>query len=144
MKVIGETDRLPQGSTVATIGMFDGVHLGHATLIDFLKQQASAQGKQSLVITFLRHPRQVLRPDEPSNLIMPLDDRLSHIEALGPDLLLTLDFTTELAKLDSSQFIELLRDRYGVAALVAGYNHHFGTTEAALSPTINVMASAMA
>ena len=126
MKVIGETDRLPQGSTVATIGMFDGVHLGHATLIDFLKQQASAQGKQSLVITFLRHPRQVLRPDEPFGLIMPLADRLSQLEALGPDLLLTLDFNTEIAKLNSSQFIELLHDRYGVSALVAGYNHHFG------------------
>ena len=126
MKVIGETDRLPQGSTVATIGMFDGVHLGHATLIDFLKLQASAQGKQSLVITFLRHPRQVLRPDEPFGLIMPLADRLSQLEALGPDLLLTLDFNTEIAKLNSSQFIELLHDRYGVTALVAGYNHHFG------------------
>ena len=81
MKVIGETDRLPQGSTVATIGMFDGVHLGHATLIDFLKQQASAQGKQSLVITFLRHPRQVLRPDESFGLIMPLADRLSQLDS---------------------------------------------------------------
>ena len=45
MKVIGETDHLPQGSTVATIGMFDGVHLGHATLIDFLKQQASSNNR---------------------------------------------------------------------------------------------------
>ena len=126
MKVLGENDRLPQGSTVATIGMFDGVHLGHATLIDFLKQQASAQGKQSLVITFLHHPRKILRPNEPFGLIMSLVDRLARLEALGPDLLLPLDFTPEIAKLDSSQFIELLHDRYGVTALVAGYNHHFG------------------
>ena len=82
MKVIGETDRLPQGSTVAAIGMFDGVHLGHATLIDFLKQQASAQGKQSLVITFLRHPRQVLRPDEPFGLIMPIMYRMTFLTVL--------------------------------------------------------------
>jgi riboflavin kinase/FMN adenylyltransferase len=126
MKILGENDRLPQGSTVATIGMFDGVHLGHATLVDFLKQQAADQGKQSLLITFLRHPRQVLHPDEPFKLIMPLDERLKQIEALGPDLLLQLDFTAEFAKLDSSQFIELLRDRYGVSLLVAGYNHRFG------------------
>lgn len=126
MKILGENDRLPAGSTVATIGMFDGVHLGHATLVDFLKQQAADQGKQSLLITFLRHPRQVLHPDEPFKLIMPLDERLKQIEALGPDLLLQLDFTTEFAKLDSSQFIELLRDRYGVSLLVAGYNHRFG------------------
>ena len=126
MKILGENDRLPTGSTVATIGMFDGVHLGHATLVDFLKQQAADQGKQSLLITFLRHPRQVLHPDEPFKLIMPLDERLKQIEALGPDLLLQLDFTAEFAKLDSSQFIELLRDRYGVSLLVAGYNHRFG------------------
>lgn len=126
MKILGENDRLPAGSTVATIGMFDGVHLGHATLVDFLKQQAADQGKQSLLITFLRHPRQVLHPDEPFKLIMPLDERLKQIEALGPDLLLQLDFTAEFAKLGSSQFIELLRDRYGVSLLVAGYNHRFG------------------
>ena len=126
MRILGETDRLPQGSTVATIGMFDGVHLGHATLVDFLKRQAAEQGKQSLIITFLSHPRQVLKPDEPFGLIMPLHDRLTQIEALGPDLLLTLDFTPELAKLDSTSFIELLRDRYGMDMLVAGYNHRFG------------------
>ena len=126
MKILGANDRLPLGSTVATIGMFDGVHLGHATLIDFLNRQAAAQGKQSLVITFLRHPRQVLHPDPSFHLIMPLDDRLQHIEALGPDVLLTLDFTPELAQLDSSQFIEMLRDRYGVSMLVTGYNHRFG------------------
>ena len=126
MRILNENDRLPLGSTVATIGMFDGVHLGHATLVDFLKRQADTLGKQSLVITFLRHPRQVLHPDEPFYLIMPTGDRLKHLEALNPDLLLTLDFTPELAQLDSSQFIELLRDRYGVDVLVAGYNHHFG------------------
>lgn len=126
MRILGENDRLPQGSTVATIGMFDGVHRGHVTLVDFLKRQAANQGKQSLVITFLNHPRQVLHPDEHFRLIMPLEDRLSHLQALKPDLLLSLPFTPELARLDSSQFIELLRDRYGVDVLVAGYNHRFG------------------
>jgi len=126
MKILGENDRLPSGSTVATIGMFDGVHRGHATLVDFLNREATALGKQSLVITFLRHPRMVLHPDESFKLIMPLNDRFKHIESLGPDLLLPLNFTPELSRLNSAQFIELLRDRYGVGVLVAGYNHHFG------------------
>ena len=126
MKILGENDRLPSGSTVATIGMFDGVHRGHATLVDFLNREAAALGKQSLVITFLRHPRMVLHPDESFKLIMPLNDRFKHIESLGPDLLLPLNFTPELSRLNSAQFIELLRDRYGVGVLVAGYNHHFG------------------
>lgn len=126
MRVLGENDRLPQGSTVATIGMFDGVHRGHVTLVDFLNQQAEAQNKQSLVITFTRHPRQVLHPNDNLKLIMPLEDRLAQIEALSPDLLLPLEFTPELSKLGSEQFIELLRDRYGVNVLVTGYNHRFG------------------
>lgn len=126
MKILGENDRLPLGSTVATIGMFDGVHLGHVTLVDFLKQQAAISGKQSLVITFLHHPRQVLHPDDSLKLIMPHEDRLAQIESLDPDLLLPLEFSPELSRLDSSQFIELLRDRYGVAVLVTGYNHRFG------------------
>ncbi len=126
MKVLADNDRLPLNSTVATIGMFDGVHLGHATLVDFLNRQAAERGKQSLVITFLRHPRQVLYPEESFRLIMTLNDRLTQIEALHPDLLLPLDFTPQLAALDSAQFIELLRDRYGVEMLVTGYNHRFG------------------
>ena len=126
MRVLGENDRLPLGSTVATIGMFDGVHRGHVTLVDFLNQQAADQYKQSLVITFTRHPRQVLHPNDNLKLIMPLEDRLAQIEALSPDLLLPLEFTPELSKLGSEQFIELLRDRYGVDVLVTGYNHRFG------------------
>lgn len=126
MRLLSENDRLPSGSTVATIGMFDGVHLGHATLVGFLNSQAASRGKQSLVITFLNHPRNLLQPDPRFSLIMSLDDRLAHLQELGPDLLLALDFSRELSQLDSSQFIEQLRDRYGVDVLVAGYNHRFG------------------
>ena len=126
MRILGENERLPHGSTVATIGMFDGVHRGHVTLVDFLKRQAVAIGKQSLVITFLQHPRQVLQPDSGFKLIMPPDERLRHIEVLQPDLLLPLDFTLEFSQLGSASFIEMLRDRYGVGVLVAGYNHRFG------------------
>ncbi len=126
MKLLTETDRLPSGSTVATIGMFDGVHRGHATLVNFLNRQAAELGKQSLVITFLHHPRQVLHHDATFRLIMPAEERLKQIEALGPDLVLPLDFTTELSKLDSAQFIKMLRDRYGMEVLVTGYNHRFG------------------
>jgi len=126
MKILNEADRLPAGSTVATIGMFDGVHLGHVTLVDFLNRRAADMGKKSLVITFRHHPRQVLQSDPYFRLIMSLDDRLKQIEALNPDLLLVLDFTPQLSQLSSAQFIELLRDRYGMDVLVAGYNHRFG------------------
>ena len=65
-----------------------------------INQQAAALGKQSLVITFLRHPRQVLYPDNDFRLIMPLEERLKRLGTLNPDLLLPLDFTRDLSQLD--------------------------------------------
>ncbi len=124
---LSDTDRLDAGTRVATIGMFDGVHLGHATLIGELIAQARATGRRSLVITFTRHPQHVLRDGgDRVRMLQTLDDRLAAIQALGPDELLLLDFTRELAATGSRAFMQLLHDRYGVAALIVGYNHRFG------------------
>ena len=126
MKIIGSDTQLEPGTTIATIGMFDGVHLGHATLLDFLKVQARQRGLESAVVTFAQHPQAVLHPEAGIKMIMTVDDKLKLIARHGIDCTVLLDFTRELSLLDSSRFIELLRDRYGVAALVAGYDHHFG------------------
>ncbi|MDD6686761.1 riboflavin biosynthesis protein RibF [Sodaliphilus pleomorphus] len=126
MKIIGSDTQLEPGTTIATIGMFDGVHLGHATLLDFLKEQARQRGLESAVVTFAQHPQAVLHPEAGIKMIMTVDDKLKLIARHGIDCTVLLDFTRELSLLDSSRFIELLRDRYGVAALVAGYDHHFG------------------
>ena len=126
MKIIGSDTQLEPGTTIATIGIFDGVHLGHATLLDFLKEQARQRGLESAVVTFAQHPQAVLHPEAGIKMIMTVDDKLKLIARHGIDCTVLLDFTRELSLLDSSRFIELLRDRYGVAALVAGYDHHFG------------------
>lgn len=126
MKIIGSDTQLEPGTTIATIGMFDGVHLGHATLLDFLKEQARQRGLESAVVTFAQHPQAVLHPEAGIKMIMTVDDKLKLIARHSIDCTVLLDFTRELSLLDSSRFIELLRDRYGVAALVAGYDHHFG------------------
>lgn len=126
MKIIGSDTQLEPGTTIATIGMFDGVHLGHATLLDFLKEQARQRGLESAVVTFAQHPQAVLHPEAGIKMIMTVDDKLKLIARHGIDCTVLLDFTRELSLLDSSRFIELLRDRYGVDALVAGYDHHFG------------------
>jgi len=126
MRLLKETDHLPAGSTAAAIGMFDGVHRGHALLVSFLRQQAAEAGLQSLVVTFTKHPQQVLHPDAPLPLILPLERRLELLEQLHLDLLLPLDFTMAMSQLDAAQFIGLLRDHYGVRLLVMGYNHRFG------------------
>ena len=126
MNRLSDNDRLPLGTTVATIGMFDGVHLGHATLVQALKQEASRRGLQSLVVTFGQHPQHVLQHHPELKMLQTLDQRLNAIETLGPDQLLVMQFTRELAMLDSHAFMQRLRDHMGVKALIVGYNHRFG------------------
>ena len=123
MNRLTDNDRLPARSTVATIGMFDGVHLGHATLIAALKAEAAQRGLQSLVVTFGQH---VLRRNSSLQMLQTLEQRLAALESLQPDHLAVLPFTRELSMLDSEAFMQLLRDCYGVKALIVGYNHRFG------------------
>ena len=127
MQRLSDTARLPMDTRVATIGMFDGVHLGHATLVEALKQEAGSRGLRSLVVTFNRHPQHVLSAsDAPVRMLQTLDDRLRAIEALQPDELLVLDFDRTLADTNSQAFMQRLHDHYGVSTLVVGYNHRFG------------------
>ena len=126
MNRLSDADRLPAASTVATIGMFDGVHLGHATLIGALRAEARARGLQSLVVTFGQHPQHVLQHRRELKMLQTFGQRLDALEQLQPDHLAVLEFTRELSMLDSEAFMRLLRDRWGVAALIVGYNHRFG------------------
>ena len=125
MNRLSDGDRLPAGSTVATIGMFDGVHLGHATLIRALNAEARRRGAESVVVTFGQHPQHVLRGSG-LKMLQTLEQRLAAIEQLEPDHLVVLEFTRELSLLDSEAFMRLLRDRLGIVALIVGYNHRFG------------------
>lgn len=128
MTLLTHTSTLPLHSAVATIGMFDGVHLGHQLIISTLCAQARAAGKASLVVTFDRHPQHVLRPDaDPTPLIMSLRERLRLLGELGVDYVLPLPFTAELARLTAGQFMATLQQRWGVDTLVMGYNHRFGS-----------------
>ena len=83
MNRLSDNDRLPLGTTVATIGMFDGVHLGHATLVQALKQEASRRGLQSLVVTFGQHPQHVLQHHPELKMLQTLDQRLNAMRLAG-------------------------------------------------------------
>ena len=109
----------------ATIGMFDGFHLGHRTLVESLKREAGKRGLATAVVTFRDHPQNVLH-HAGQKWICTLDDRIQCIADQGVDYLILMDFTPELAALDSTAFMMLLRDRYHLRALVVGFNHRFG------------------
>ncbi len=125
-RIIYDSSRLNDEAVVATIGMFDGVHLGHATLIDALRQYAAGHGLKSAVITFARHPQHVLRPGGDLRMIMSLEERVEVLSQFGPDYIVVLDFTPAFAAQTSEQYMRRLRDDYGVKALIMGYNHRFG------------------
>lgn len=127
MKLLTTNQYPPAGQSVmATIGMFDGVHRGHQLLLQALKDRAAQQGLPWMVITFRSHPRQVLNPELEVQMLMRLDEKLAHLQAFEPDYIVLLDFTPDLAKFTSKQFMQLLHDSYGVTQLMVGYNHHFG------------------
>ena len=115
----------------ATIGFFDGVHRGHQFMIDSLTTMAHAQGRQSLVITFDRHPRQVVHADYVPQLITTTDEKLQLLNATAADRIEVLHFDTQMAQLSAYEFMrQVLHEKYGVAMLLTGYDNRFGHNRA--------------
>ena len=128
MKILDGNDFLMSNQELltATIGMFDGMHRGHITLINALKHEAMARHQRSAVITFRKHPQLVVNPGDSPKALMTLDKKIEAIATTAPDYLILLDFDKNLSQLSAKDFIELLHDHYNVATLVMGYNHRFG------------------
>lgn len=117
----------PTTPVVATIGNFDGVHLGHQAVIAEVISRARFLGGQSLAITFDPHPARVLRPDQPFPLITPLPRRLELLAATGIDATIILPFTDELRRLHPRDFVtNILVNTLRVTEVHEGENFRFG------------------
>ncbi|MFW6126207.1 MAG: bifunctional riboflavin kinase/FAD synthetase [Chloroflexota bacterium] len=119
-------ETVPRGDTALTIGVFDGVHLGHEFLVGKLKERASAEGLASVVVTFRQHPRRVLSSRSGLTYLTSLEERVRLLESLGVDHVVTLSFTPELAALSARDFVELLRKHLRMRALVIGPDFTLG------------------
>lgn len=117
---------LPGHDTALTIGVFDGVHLGHEFLIKKLKERASAGGLLSVVVTFHRHPRLVLSPRSNLTYLTSLKERIRLLRSLGVECVVTLSFTRELAELSAREFIGLLQKYLRMRSLVVGPDFALG------------------
>ena len=127
MRTLYYPDDLPfDGTFAATIGFFDGVHQGHRFLIDQLKAEASQRGLKPMVITFERHPRQVVHSDWHAELLSTLDEKKALIQDTDVDTLLILRFDKAMASLSAYSFMEILSSRLGVRCLLTGYDNRFG------------------
>jgi riboflavin kinase/FMN adenylyltransferase len=128
---------------VGTIGFFDGVHLGHRQVIETLVSRARATGREALVITFWPHPRAVLQQDARElRLLTTLEEKKQMLLSLGVDRVEVLPFTRRLASLTAQQFVdEVLIGKFGVEALVAGYDNRIGSDNKPVSeiPGIDII-----
>ena len=112
---------------VATIGFFDGVHRGHRYLIDQMIMVAKEANMESTVITFDRHPRQVLHSDYLPQMLSTFEEKKALLENTPADHIEILTFDEQLAALSAHDFMkEVLRERLNVCKLVIGYDNRFG------------------
>ena len=113
---------------VVTVGCFDGVHRGHRYLLDQVAAEARRRGCAAVVMTFDRHPREVLQAGYQPALLTTTADRVALLRQSGMDACAVLHFTPEMARLTAVDFMtDILVQGLGAATLVMGYDHRFGS-----------------
>ncbi len=112
--------------TLLTIGVFDGVHLGHKHLLSQLKERARQENLLSGVITFRQHPQAMLSPEAKLPCLTDLAQRIKLLQNEGIEVIVTLSFTRELAHLSPRQFIGLLKKYLRMRGLVIGPDFALG------------------
>lgn len=113
--------------TVATIGIFDGVHKGHTRIIKTVVSRAKRDGLYAVAVTFSPHPSVIHNPNNPTALIQPLPDRLDALAALGLDATWVVPYTRDLANHTPQQFIDrFFVDGLHLKEIVVGQDVRFG------------------
>ncbi|UGS23826.1 bifunctional riboflavin kinase/FAD synthetase [Flavobacterium channae] len=117
--------------TLITLGTFDGVHIGHQSilkkLVDFKEKET-----ESVVLTFFPHPRMVLKQDSTIKLLSTIDEKAELLEKSGIDNLIIHPFDTTFSNLSAEEFVkEILVDKLHVKKIIIGYDHRFGKNRTA-------------
>ncbi|MFQ5688173.1 MAG: riboflavin kinase, partial [Candidatus Scalindua sp.] len=111
---------------VVTLGMFDGVHLGHQKVIQKTIDLASKENGESIILTFDRHPKSFLSQKQQS-CITSLEHRLALFDQLGVDISIVLEFDKKIAEISAEDFIaEIIHEWLGAKVVVLGFNCSFG------------------
>lgn len=120
-------EKVRSGGSVVTIGAYDGVHLGHRTIISEVRRRAAQRGDRSVVVTFDRHPAQVIRPESAPKLLTNLDQKLELLESTGIDEVVVIRFDLERSRESAADFVEdLLVGCLDADEVVVGRDFHFG------------------
>ena len=117
----------PERGTVVTIGAYDGVHLGHRSLLARVRRMADDLGAAAAVVTFDRHPATVVRPESAPRLLTDLEQKLELLETTGMDYAHVIRFDQERSKESAEDFVAtVLVDCLAARAVVVGHDFHFG------------------
>ena len=116
-----------QDKIIATLGTFDGLHLGHQFILKDLNNIAKNQNGKSLLISLHPHPRIVLNQSQNLKLIQTLEEKIAFIQTLSIDYLFLLPFNREIAELSAEEFLtDILFGRLNIDTLLIGYDHRLG------------------
>jgi riboflavin kinase / FMN adenylyltransferase len=129
MDVVSGIASLPLDAerTVATVGFFDGVHLGHRAVLQRAVGVGAERALPAVAVTFDRHPREVISPETAPKLLTTMERKAALIDELGLDVLVTLPFTPDLSRWSADEFLaRVIRDGLSAAHVVIGANFTFG------------------
>lgn len=113
--------------TVTTLGVFDGLHIGHQRIMSKVVERAKALGVVPTAITFDPHPRAVLHPESAPPLLQTLDQRLANFEVLGIEQTIIIPFDKEFAAIEAEQFLnDIVRERLQAKEVYLGKGFAFG------------------
>jgi riboflavin kinase/FMN adenylyltransferase len=122
-------DAIPTGwgHCVATIGVFDGVHRGHAAIIEQAVATAAERGVPSVLVTFVPHPAEVVRPGTHPPVLTTIVRRAELVEQFGIDVFCALPFTLEFSKMAPDEFVHhALVERLHAVGVIVGENFRYG------------------
>ena len=133
----------PGQDTLLTIGVFDGVHLGHKYLISLLRGLAWQRNLLSGVVTFRQHPKALLSPQTKLPSLTDLDQRIALLKNEGVEAVIPISFTRELAQLSARQFVSLLKKYLRMQGLVIGYDFALGQNREGDSDNLHALGQDM-
>ena len=128
MKIVSDNSELKKSNyNIATIGYFDGIHIGHKKILKELVSQAKKNNGQSILVTFWPHPRTVLHKNTSVDLLLSEEDKHLLLKEFGVDVIYLIEFTKKFSKVTADTFInDILINKLHVDKLIIGYNHNFG------------------
>lgn len=119
--------KLPAGSTVVTVGTFDGIHRGHQAIFQRVREVAAGDQLKPVLVTFHPHPRTVVTPDNIPMLLTTIEEKQKFVPCFFDGTILVVHFNESVRNLSAEQFVkQVLVETVGVKHLVVGYDHGLG------------------